>query len=199
LLICRSARINRVRRSRRLCRLYRIRKRRFKHAIDSMVKTIVDNAHYSGIREIVIGNLKGIRSNSNNSSNNNYNNNTKANSMINNFWSFAYIIRRIKDKAEEYSINVKEVSEYKTSSICIRCNSSYNIVKRGRLFRCLNCRLDAHKHVIGVLNIAYNNNDNNDDNDDNMATLYSNTKGKGIAIRVMAHPLLLRWSNEMGA
>ena len=48
----------------------------------------------------------------------------------------------------------------------------------------MNCRLEAHKHVIGVLNIAYN-------NDDNMATLYSNTKGKGIAIRVMARPLLL--------
>jgi len=47
----RSARINRVRRSRRLCRLYKIRKRRFKHAINTMVKTIVDNAHYSGIRE----------------------------------------------------------------------------------------------------------------------------------------------------
>ena len=61
----RSARINRVRRSRRLCRLYRIRKRRFKHAIDAMVKIIVDNAHYSGIREIVVGNIKGIRSNGN--------------------------------------------------------------------------------------------------------------------------------------
>ena len=44
--------------------------------------------------------------------------------MINNFWSYAYMVRRIKDKAEEYSIKVKEVSEYKTSSICIRCNSS---------------------------------------------------------------------------
>ena len=103
--------------------------------------------------------------------------------MINNFWSFAYIVRRIKDKAEEYGINVKEVSEYKTSSICIRCNSSY-IVKRGRLFRCLNCRLEAHRDAIGVLNIAYNN---------NMTNLHNN---EGIAIRVMTHPLLLRWSND---
>ena len=107
--------------------------------------------------------------------------------MINNFWSYAYIIRRIKDKAEEYSINVKEVSEYKTSSICIRCNSSY-IIKRGRLFRCLNCRLDAHRDVIGALNIA--------DNDNDMANLHNN---EGIAIRVIAYTLLLRWSNEVGA
>jgi putative transposase len=151
-----------------------------------MVKTIVDNAYHLGIREIVIGNIKGIRSNNNNSNNNNNYNNTKVNAMVNNFWSYAYIVRRIKDKAEEYGIKVKEVNEYNTSSICIRCNSS-DIVKRGRLFRCLNCRLEAHRDAIGVLNIAYNN------NNDNMANLYSNSKGKGIAIRVMAHPLLLRW------
>jgi putative transposase len=191
----RLAKINNANRSRRLSKLYRIRQRRFKHAINAMAKTIVDNAYHLGIREIVIGNLRGIRSNNNNSNNNNNYNNSKTNAMINNFWSYSYIVRRIKDKAEEYGINVKEVSEYKTSSICIRCNSSSlsDIVKRGRLFRCLNCRLEAHRDAIGVLNIADNNNDN-DDND--MANLYSKSKGKGIAIRVMAHPLLLRWSND---
>jgi putative transposase len=189
---CRLARVNNANRSRRLSKLYRIRQRRFKHAVNAMVKMIVDNAYHLGIREIMIGNLRGIRSNNNNSNNNNNYNNSKTNAIVNNFWSYSYIVRRIKDKAEEYSINVKEVSEYKTSSICIRCNSSSlsDIVKRGRLFRCLNCRLEAHRDAIGVLNIAYN----NDDND--MANLYSKSKGKGIAIRVMAHPLLLRWSND---
>jgi putative transposase len=182
----RLAKINNANRSRRLSKLYRIRQRRFKHAINAMVKTIVDNAYHLGIREIILGKLKGIRSN-----NNNYNN-SKTNVMVNNFWSYAYIAKRVKEKAEEYGIKVKEVSEYKTSSICIRCNSSSSdIVKRGRLFRCLNCRLEAHRDAIGVLNIAYNNNDNDD-----MANLYSNSKGKGITIRVMAHPLLLMWSND---
>jgi putative transposase len=190
----RLVKINNANRSRRLSKLYRIRQRRFKHAINAMAKTIVDNAYHLGIREIVIGNLRGIRSNNNNSNNNNNYNNSKTNAMINNFWSYSYIAKRVKEKAEEYSINVKEVSEYKTSSICIRCNSSSlsDIVKRGRLFRCLNCRLEAHRDAIGVLNIADNNNNDNDD----MANLYSNSKGKGIAIRVMAHPLLLRWSND---
>jgi len=180
----RLARVNNVKRSRMLSKLYRIRQRRFKHAINAMVKTIVDNAYHLGIREIVIGKLRGIRSNNNNS------NNSKANAMVNNFWSYSYIVRRIKDKAEEYGIKVKEVNEHKTSSICIRCNSSSlsDIVKRGRLFRCLNCRLEAHRDAIGVLNIAYN-------NDNDMANLYSSPQevDKGIAIRVMAHPLLLRW------
>jgi putative transposase len=190
----RLVKINNANRSRRLSKLYRIRQRRFKHAINAMAKTIVDNAYHLGIREIVIGNLRGIRSNNNNSNNNNNYNNSKTNAMVNNFWSYSYIAKRVKEKAEEYGINVKEVSEYKTSSICIRCNSSSlsDIVKRGRLFRCLNCRLEAHRDAIGVLNIAYNNNNDNDD----MANLYSNSKGKGIAIRVMAHPLLLRWSND---
>jgi len=78
-------------------------------------------------------------------------------------------------------LKVKEANEYKTSSICIRCNSSY-IIKRGRLFRCLNCRLDVHRDAIGVLNIAYNN------NNDNIANLHN----EGITIMVIAYTLLIR-------
>jgi transposase len=40
-------------------------------------------------------------------------NNSKANAMINNFWSFSYIIRRFREKAEEYGMEVDEKSEYR--------------------------------------------------------------------------------------
>jgi transposase len=43
-------------------------------------------------------------------------NNGKANAMINNFWSFNHIVRRFREKAEEYGIEVEEKSEYKMSS-----------------------------------------------------------------------------------
>jgi len=92
--------------------------------------------------------------------------------MIHNFWSFNYLVQRLKCTAQEYGIRVKEVSEYKTSSRCIRC-SSENIERKGRLFRCLECGLEAHRDAIGVLN---------------MANLYG-----GTAIRVMTHPKLLKW------
>jgi hypothetical protein len=55
-----------------------------------MIKIIVEDTHKL-ISKIVLGRLKGIRDNSHNS---------KANTMINNFWSFNYIIRKFREKAE---------------------------------------------------------------------------------------------------
>ena len=94
--------------------------------------------------------------------------------MIHNFWSFRWIIQRLREKAEEYGIEIDEVNEYKTSSICPRCGSDKTI-KRGRLFKCLNCGLEAHRDAVGVLNMA------------------THLKG-GLAIGLVAQPLLLRWN-----
>ena len=60
--------------------------------------------------------------------------------MINNFWSFNYIVRRFREKAEEYGIEVEEKSEYKTSSKCSLCRSE-DVMARGRLFKCFFCGL----------------------------------------------------------
>mgnify|MGYP000049958955 CR=1 FL=1 len=73
--------------------------------------------------------------------------------MVNNFWSFRWVIQRLREKAEEYGIEVEEVSEYKTSSVCPRCGSERSY-RRGRLFRCLDCGLEAHRDAVGVLNMA---------------------------------------------
>jgi putative transposase len=187
----RLAKINNANRSRRLSKLYRIRQRRFKHAINAMVKMIVDNAYHLGIREIVLGKLKGIRSNNNNNSNNN----TKANAMVNNFWSYSYIVRRIKDKAEEYGIKVKEVNEHNTSSICPYCNLEGVRRYRG-LFYCKSCNMVINADVVGVLNIARKYNSNNSNNKKKTTIIPSpsfNTR-KDRDNWVMAHPLLLRWN-----
>jgi len=159
----RLARTSSTKTSRKLRKLYRIRQRRFRHAVNAMVKTIVDGAHQLGISKIVLGKLKGIRKNGKNG---------KANAIINNFWSFNYIIRRFKERAEEYGIEVEEKSEYRTSSKCPFCHSE-DILTRGRLFRCLYCGLEANRDAVGVLNIGY-------------------LHGGGVNW-VVAHPLLLRW------
>ena len=160
----RLARINKAKTSKRLRKLYRIRQRRFRHAVNAMIKQIVEDAHQLGISKIVLGKLKGIRGNGHNG---------KANAMINNFWSFNYIVRRFKEKAEEYGIKMEEKSEYKTSSRCPFCHSE-DIKTNGRLFKCLNCGLEANRDAVGVLNIG---------------RLYG-----GSINGVVAHPLLLRWS-----
>lgn len=102
----------------------------------------------------------------------NSDNGAKANSMIHNFWSFNYIVQRLRDMAEEYCMEVDEVSEYKTSTRCIKCGSE-NVVDMRRLFKCLNCGLEAHRDAIGVLNIGF--------------------RRGGSVNGVMAYPLLLRW------
>jgi putative transposase len=159
----RLARVNGARTSKKLRRLYGTRQRRFRHAVNAMVKTIVEEAYRLGVSKIVLGKLKGVRSKSHNG---------KANTMINNFWSFSYIIRRFKEKAEEYGIEVGEESEYKTSSKCPYCGSE-NVTNRGRLFKCSDCGLEAHRDAVGVLNIGH-------------------LHGGGVN-GVVAHPLLLRW------
>ena len=107
----RLAKIDRAKTSRRLKKLYKIRTRRFRHAINTMVKTIVEDSAKLGVTKIVLGNLNGIREN-------NYKC-KKANNIIHNFWSFNYTTKRFKEKGEEYGIKVEDnVDEYKTSTIC---------------------------------------------------------------------------------
>ena len=160
----RLAEVNGVKASRKLKKLYRIRQRRFRHAVNTMIKTIVGDAYMLGFSRIVLGRLKGIRDK---------NHNGKANAMINNFWSFNHILRRFREKAEEYGIKIVEVSEYKTSSKCPRCNSE-NTMQSRRLFKCLKCGLEAHRDAVGVLNIG--------------SRQSENING------VVAYPLLLRWN-----
>ena len=168
----RLAMVNRVKSSRKLRKLYRIRQRRFRHAVNAMVKTIVEDAHGLGISKIVLGRLKGIREDNQRG--------RKANSMIHNFWSFRWIVQRFKEKAEEYGIEVVEITEYKTSSLCPFCGAEGVRRYRG-LFYCLKCGKVINADVVGVLNIAKKH--------ESIILSPSWDRDNGL----MAQPLLLRW------
>jgi putative transposase len=168
----RLAKINKVKTSKRLRRLYRMRQRRFKHAVNAMIKTIIENTHQLGISKIVLGRLKNIRDNSHNG---------KTNTMINNFWSFNYIVRRFKEKAEEYGIKVEEKSEYRTSSECPFCHSEGTRRHRG-LFYCRKCEMAMNADAVGALNMARNDG----------TIIPSPYRGRDNG--VVAHPTLLRWN-----
>ena len=142
-----------------------MRQRRFRQAINTMIRNMVRDLYELGVSKIVIGNLTDIREDNNKGK--------KSNSIIHNFWSFNHIIQRLKCTAQEYGIRVKEVNEYKTSSICVRC-SSENVERKGRLFKCLDCGIESHRDAIGVLNMT-------------------NLHNGGTVIRVMTHPKLLKW------
>ena len=150
--------------SKRLRKLFRKRKLRFRDAVNTIISMFVRLCHYKGVGEIVVGDVTHIRDNRDK-------NNGKINAMIHNFWSFKYIIDRLKTTAENLGIKVKTVSEAHTSSECPWCHSR-NVIKYKRLFKCLNCGIEAHRDVIGALNIAC-------------------LHGDGFN-GVLAHPLLLR-------
>ncbi|MHC1610905.1 MAG: zinc ribbon domain-containing protein, partial [Candidatus Methanospirareceae archaeon] len=61
--------------------------------------------------------------------------------------------KRLREKAEEYGMIVRREDERGTSSECPRCHST-RIVKRGRLFKCVDCKLEAHRDAVGGINIG---------------------------------------------
>ena len=131
--------------SKKLRKLYRKRKRRFRDSINKEVADFVRKCWELGVAEMVCGgDLRGIREDAHFG--------RKANAMIHNFWSPRYLYKRISEKAEEYGIRTRREDERGTSSECPRCHSS-RIVKRGRLFKCVDCKLEAHRDAVGCVNI----------------------------------------------
>ena len=151
--------------TKRTRKYYRKRQLRFKHAINTIIYRFVKLCYEKGVTEIIVGDISGIRENNDK--------NAKINAMIHNFWSFRFITNRLITTAENFGIRVKLVKENHTSSICPRCYST-NAIKHKRLFKCLNCGLEAHRDVVGVLNIA------------RVSTRRDGFNG------VLAHPVLLR-------
>jgi len=131
--------------SKELRRLYRKRKRRFRDKSNKVVNDFIVHCWSQVVSEIVLGELTNIRASANFSK--------KSNSMIHLFWSHRYLVTRIKGKAEEYGITVREIDERGSSSVCPRCNSK-RVVRKGRLFRCVQCNLEAHRDAVGCVNIG---------------------------------------------
>lgn len=137
--------VNGKKMSKRMSRLFRKRKRRFRHKVNTIIHRFVEMCWENGVSKIVAGDMKGIRREAKFS--------RKSNSMIHNFWSHKYVIQRLIEKSEEFGIEVKLISERGTSSMCPVCESD-NITRRKRYFRCKNCGHEAHRDVVGAMNIG---------------------------------------------
>ncbi len=151
--------------------LFRRRTLRFRQHVNTAVRRAVEQLWRDSVSEIVAGDLKDIRAS--------VNGGRKSNTMVHNFWSHRYLIQRIREVAEEYGISVKTVDERGTSSRCPWCGSE-EVVKRGRLLKCKQCKIEAHRDVAGALNIGAVHNG-------------------GHINRVMAHPLEISVSPRIPA
>jgi putative transposase len=160
----RLAVVNGRKKSKQLARLYRIKKKRFRHAVATFARQLVRDLYRQGVSTIVIGELTGIRTNTTLG--------RQANTMVHNYWSHKYLADRLKWTAEEYGMKVCAISEAYTSQTCPRCGLR-NTERILRRFKCLNCGLEAHRDAVGVVNMA--------------------ARCGGYAVRPMVWPMLLRW------
>ena len=155
----------------KLKKLYRTRRRRFQHGVNAIVRDFVEFCRLRGVEEVVAGDLTGIRDG-------NVHRIPKVNSMIHNFWSHDYLLGRLRLTLENYGLRLTLLSEAGTSSRCPRCGST-DFERRGRLFHCRSCGLEAHRDVVGSYNIRH---------------VYRDLMGIGrdVVNRVMAHPRVRR-------
>ena len=131
------------RRGRRLKILYDKRRRFLKHALNSMIRKIMEGLREKGVGEVVIGYPKEINRN-------------HGNKLTVNFWNYGYVIKRFEEVGEELGIKITKVGESYTSKTCSLCGEAHEggRVKRG-LFKCPRIGKVINADLNGAINILH--------------------------------------------
>ena len=134
---------HRQRTSRKLRLLYDKRRRFLRHALNSMVRKIMEELKERGVSEVVVGYPKDITRN-------------HGNKLTVNFWNYGYTIRRFKEVGEELGIRVIDVAEPNTSKSCSLCGEARESgrVERG-LYKCPRMGKAINADLNGAINILH--------------------------------------------
>ncbi|MEK5271941.1 transposase [Aeribacillus pallidus] len=138
--------------SKRVLQLYRKRKGQTFHILHCMTKKVVDLAVKQGVETIVIGDITGIRDQTNFGK--------KTNQKFHQL-PFEKIVQMITYKAEEQGISVVKQSEEYTSQTCSVCTPypAKEFAKRSNrkhrgLYVCKDCQSVINADVNGAINIS---------------------------------------------
>ncbi|AAL80884.1 transposase [Pyrococcus furiosus DSM 3638] len=132
--------------SRKLRRLYERAKLQARHYINTAVRQTVKRLYHLGVSRIIVGYPKGIIRNSNKGK--------KQNFLLSHIWQFNYVIKRLIEVAEEYSILVEVVEEAFTSKLCPVCGRPHEGARFTRgLFKCPATGLIFNADLVGAFNI----------------------------------------------
>ena len=96
---------------------------------------------------LAIGDIKNIRDSGSKG--------RKVNQMINNYWSFDLLLRKIQNKAEEFGMEIKLETEEYTSRTCPICGDNEKSNCKDRIFICSYCGFVEHRDIIGARNILF--------------------------------------------
>ncbi|MEM4972034.1 MAG: transposase, partial [Sulfolobales archaeon] len=115
--------------SKRLRRMYKKWRRQIKSYINWAVRNTIEWLYHSGVKKIYVGHPKYASQEPGKGS--------KVNFEIVHVWSYGYLLRRLKEVAEEYGIEVEHVDEKDTSRTCPICRAieNHKRISRG-LFKC---------------------------------------------------------------
>ncbi|MEM4969747.1 MAG: transposase [Sulfolobales archaeon] len=135
-----------LRSSRRLRRMYKKWRRQIKSYIDWAVRNTIEWLYSEGVKKIYVGHPKyavqepGMGS--------------KVNFEIVHIWSYGYLLRRLREVAEEYGIEIEHVDEKNTSRTCPICRSieNHERITRG-LFKCYKHNIIFNADLVGAFNI----------------------------------------------
>jgi putative transposase len=73
--------------------------------------------------------------------------------MINNYWSFGKLYKKIENKAEENGIAINRITEEYTSRTCPIYGDDSKSNCKDRIFLCGFCGYVDHRDIIGARNI----------------------------------------------
>ncbi len=133
--------------SRRLRRMYEKWRRQIRDYVNWVVRNTVEWLYWRGVSRVLIGYPKYIAQNSDKGS--------KINFEVVHIWTYWYLLMRIAEVGEEYSIRVEFVSEENTSTTCPLCkakNQDHKRVYRG-LFKCYKHSKVLNADLVGAYNI----------------------------------------------
>ncbi|BDB99652.1 RNA-guided endonuclease InsQ/TnpB family protein [Saccharolobus caldissimus] len=167
------------RRGRKLKLLYDKRRRFLKHALNSMVRGIMEGLGEKGVSEVVVGYPREISRN-------------HGNKLTVNFWNYSYVIKRFEEVGEELGIKVVRVDESYTSKTCSLCGEAHEVgrVKRG-LFKCPRMGKVINADLNGAINILH------------IPESLGSGSGGQLPVRdrgneLKTQPLVYRWTNGAG-
>jgi len=165
--------------SRRLKLLYDKRGRFLKHALNSMVRKMVEELKGKGVGEIIVGYPKEISKN-------------HGNKLTVNFWNYSYIVKRFEEIGEELGIKVVKADEPYTSKTCSLCGEAHENgrVKRG-LFRCPRMGKVINADLNGAMNILHI---PESLGSRSRGQLLGRDRGNGLKTQ----PVVYRWTNGAG-
>jgi len=131
--------------SRKLTRMHQKAKLQAKHYINTAVRQTIERLYQRGVSRIIVGYPKGISRNSDKGRKQNY--------LLSHVWQFNYIIKRLKEVAEEYGIRVLVVDEAFTSKTCPVCGKPHEGARFVRgLFKCPETGLVFNSDLVGAFN-----------------------------------------------